>query len=268
MATSTVTQPSRPTRIESAVDVQTLADALKVGRSEINQIATKPCAGGLAIARMHSDLVDSVVHRMLAISSEKAQLVFKAPAPPISVVATGGYGRRQLSPHSDIDITFIPHHDGDPAADRVIKEMFSQLMRVFMDLCGMEVGYAYRLMEDCGRLDHQTCTGLLDGRLVAGSERIFIQFEQEFLTNFNPADFIFTKLQERRMLRDKCGLTPRVVEPNLKEGPGGLRDIQTAIWLTQARAGLCASQVRLFPEGMVSVGFSFLTKNIGCQSRP
>jgi len=198
--------------------------------------------GGLQISREFSDLTDAIINRMFVIACERAGTNHESV--PLAIVATGGYGRRELAAHSDIDLTFVPQRDGDPVTDRIIREMFALVMDVCIARCGLEVGYAYRLMEDCPRLDHQTTSGLLDARLIAGSNRLFIQFEDAYWTGFNPTDFIFEKLKEREKLLTKWGVTPRIVEPQLKEGPGGLRDLQTAVWLTQARWQLAAARVR------------------------
>jgi [protein-PII] uridylyltransferase len=224
-------------------DLDGLAAYLRDRRHMLGQRALQG-AGGLELARAYSDLVDGVIRRILAIACTRAGRGADPTSVPIAIVATGGYGRRELCPHSDIDITFIPHREGDALVDRIIKEMFTLLMRVFIDANGLEVGYAYRLMEDCAHLDHQTTSGLLDARLIAGSDRLFIHFEHEFWSHFNPADFIFRKLEERLAQRRKAGSTPRVVEPNLKEGAGGFRDLQTAVWVTQARLNLPAARVR------------------------
>jgi [protein-PII] uridylyltransferase len=213
---------------------------------------------GLALAGRLTELMDGVLVRLFTLACRRADV--DAATVPIAIVATGGYGRRELSPYSDIDITFIPQRDGDPAIDRLIREMFSQVMDICIARCGLEVGYAYRLFEDCSSLDHQTATGLLDARLLAGSDRLFIQFEDAFWMGFNPTDFIFTKIVEREKALARWGTTPRVVEPHLKEGPGGMRDLQTAVWLAQARGQWAAARVRgprsfaaLAEEGEVSV---------------
>lgn len=226
-----------------------LADYLKRGREALLQpLKAEPTAGGptplngLVLARRLSDLMDALLTRLFLLSCRKANV--KPAAVPIAIVATGGYGRRELSPYSDIDITFIPQWDGDTAIDRLIREMFSQVMDICIARCGLEVGYAYRLFEDCGSLDHQTATGLLDARLLAGNNRLFIQFEDAFWMGFNPTDFIFTKIEEREKTLARWGKTPRVVEPQLKEGPGGLRDLQTAVWLAQAYGQRAAARVR------------------------
>lgn len=212
---------------------------------------------GLALAARLTELTDAMLIRLFTLACRKAEV--QAETVPIAIVATGGYGRKELSPCSDIDITFIPQRDGDPMIDRLIREMFSQVMDICIARCGLEVGYAYRLFEDCVSLDHQTATGLLDARLLAGSNRLFIQFEDAFWMGFNPTDFIFTKIGEREKALAKWGSTPRVVEPQLKEGPGGLRDLQTAVWLAQARGQWAAARVRgprsfaaLAAEGEVS----------------
>jgi [protein-PII] uridylyltransferase len=220
-----------------------LAEYLRAQREAIFR-CVREGAGGMDSARRLTELVDSVVTRMLAIACERAGRGATVETVPIAVVATGGYGRRELCPFSDIDITFIPHRESDPVVDAIIREMFSLVMRVFIDQLGMDVGYAYRLITDCAALDHQTTSGLLDARLIAGNNRLFIQFEHDFWAYFNPADFIFTKLDERRGQQVKNGITPRTVEPNLKDGPGGMRDLHTAVWVTQARLSLAAARVR------------------------
>lgn len=227
----------------SAGDPDSIAAYLIEARRRITELSLQG-NDGVRVAQLHSDCMDAVVARMFDAAHTAAGLTDPGKRVPIAIVATGGYGRRELCPHSDIDITFIPSREGDHTIDRVVKEMFSALMRILMDAAGIEVGYAYRLLEDCGNLDHQTVSGLLDARLVAGSERIFIQFEHEFWSNFNPAEFIFAKIEERRRQRAAAGGTPRTVEPDLKNGPGGLRDIQTAIWLVQARETLPSADVR------------------------
>ena len=198
--------------------------------------------GGIAVSREFSDLMDAALHRMFALACARSRV--DPETFPAAIVATGGYGRRELAPYSDIDLTFIPLRDGDAPTDRVIREMFRLVMEVFINGCGLEVGYAYRLLADCGSLDHQTVCGLLDARLLAGSPRLFIQFEYAYWIGFNPADFIFTKLKEQKQRHAKWGPTPRVVEPHLKEGAGGLRDLHTAVWLMQARYQLAPSRVR------------------------
>ena len=140
--------------------------------------------GGLQMSREFSDLTDAVIQRVYVIACRRSGANPETAA--LAIVATGGYGRRELAAFSDIDLTFVPYRDGDPTIDRTIREMFTLVMDVCIARCGLEVGYAYRLMEDCPQLDHQTTCGLLDARLVAGNNRLFIQFEDAYWSGFNP----------------------------------------------------------------------------------
>ncbi len=237
--------PDADIRLDAMVNTDEVAGYLQTERESLIQRILHPAglpAGGFAMAHAFSDLMDRVIRRLFHIACAKHEV--DPTTLPIALAATGGYGRRELSPYSDIDITFIPQRDGDTRTDKVIRDLFALLMDVGNTRCGLEVGYAYRLFEDCTSLDHQTACGLLDARFITGSERLFIQFEDAYWTGFNATDFIFSKLDERRSILKKWGDTPLQVEPNLKEGPGGLRDIQTMVWLIQARQHLSAARVR------------------------
>ncbi len=195
----------------------------------------RPPDDGLEACRSFTALADAVVRRLFTLAVQRARVTHP---PEIAVAATGGYGRMDLSPHSDIDITFIPERDGDAATDRIIREMFRLLMDVLMEYGRLKVGYAYRLLDDCPTLDHTTQTTLVDARLVTGSRRVFARFLEEFWAHFNPTDFLFRKIRERRQIRAKYGVTPYLVEPHVKEGAGGLRDIHLVRWLGAGWAGL------------------------------
>ena len=198
---------------------------------------------GLRICYAFSDLTDAFLARLLALSCKRAGV--DAAAPPLALVATGGYGRRELCPFSDIDLTFVPLRDADARIDRVVRDMFTQIMDICIGKCGLKVGYAYRLLEDCAALDHQTATGLLDARLIVGNERLFIQFEDAFWDDFNSGRLRVHQTGGAAAHSGPLGnVLPRVVEPQLKEGPGGLRDVQTAVWLMQAHERLAAARVR------------------------
>ncbi|MDW8104001.1 MAG: HD domain-containing protein, partial [Armatimonadota bacterium] len=194
-----------------------------------------PPRDGLETCYSLTALMDAVVRRLFELAVERAHV---AQVPDVAVAATGGYGRMELAPHSDIDITFIPERDGDAATDRVIREMFRLLMDVMMEYARLKVGYAYRLMEDCATLDPTTQTALLDARLITGSRRIFARFLEEFWGHFNSTDFLFRKIMERRQMLARHGSTPYLVEPNIKEGAGGLRDLHLIRWLGAGWAGL------------------------------
>ncbi len=235
--------PSLTNSSTYSAEVDRLSERLRADRASLDE-RVRQGLGGLAAVREYSDLVDTVLRHMLEMACSRVGRGATPAAVPVAIVATGGYGRRELCPRSDVDITFVPHRDGDSLVDRIIKEMFTLVMRVFIDGNGMDVGYAYRLLEDCSNLDHQTACGLLDARRVAGSDRLFIRFEDAYWEGHNSAEFIFAKLEERRKQRSEFGGTPRLIEPHLKNGPGGFRDLQTAVWVTQAAERIYATDVR------------------------
>ena len=182
---------------------------------------------GDAWCRRHTALADNTVKSLFRILFSK-----RSSPPDIAVVAVGGYGRRELAPKSDIDITFIPLDETDPDSEQAVREMFRCLIDLFAALA-WPVGYAYRLISDCPALDPKTRTSLLDARLITGSREALDAFRSAFWDSFPVADFLISKLGERREMRSKWHDTPRVVEFNLKEGAGGLRDLQSARWFAQ-----------------------------------
>lgn len=229
------------------LDVLDTADAiaayLKAWHGRINNPDAIRHGGTGAILEAHnSALVDAVLRRLFTLALDHAG----APAPtprhslPLAIIATGGYGRRELAPFSDIDLTFVPAHEDDSVLNAVIKEMFQMVMDVFLYGAGLKVGYAYRLTSDLGQLDHQTQTTLLDARFLCGDQSLFREFRAAFRAQFLAADFLFQKWAERRNVLLKHGESVYGVEPNIKEGAGGLRDIQTAEWIAEAvgRVGL------------------------------
>lgn len=152
----------------------------------------------------------------------------------IAVIAVGGYGRRELAPHSDIDITIVPDSDGSPDIDSIVRKFFQSLHDAFGTVLKMNVGYAYRLVSDAAGLDGKTRTGLLDARLIAGSPVVFNALQDALDETFAPGEFILEKIEERQAMFAKYHDTPLVVEPQLKEGAGGLRCFHCANWLRAA----------------------------------
>ncbi len=251
LSKATTTNPREQTLL-SYSRAEELAQYLQTEReSLIKRILNPPLAQnsaqklplcGLEMAREFSDLMDSVLQRIFTIACTQHG---QDPASiPMAIIASGGYGRRELCPYSDIDITFAPFRDKDPQLDKVIKDTFQLLIDVCNTRCKIEVGYSYHPLDDYRDLDHQTICSLLDARLLAGSARIYVQFQDAYWDEFNSAEFIFTKIAERKKVLEKWGGSPRIVEPQIKEGAGGLRDLQTMIWLVQAREQLEAARVR------------------------
>lgn len=210
-------------------------------------------------------LVDAVLGRLFDCSLQVAE---NEREPGISsvalaIVATGGYGRKELAPFSDVDVTFIAAREDDDYVNALIKDMFQRVMDVFLYGAGVKVGYAYRLLSDLDELDHQTQTTLLDARFLCGDESLFREFRAKFRSRLLTAHFLFAKWAERQAVLEKGdGDQVYRVEPNVKEGAGGLRDIQNAEWMGEARfhVGLPKVWTALVDGGFVtadeSVGIS------------
>ncbi len=148
----------------------------------------------------------------------------------MAILAIGGYGRRELCPHSDIDIAFVPGEEENPLLDAVVKEAFRLLVEVLIDGARLDVGYAYRPISDCVRLDHTAKAALLEARLVAGSTRLRRRMREELHYNWDAVDFLLSQVEARRQVSNRLSLSLYSVEPNLKEGTGALRELHTALW--------------------------------------
>ncbi len=153
---------------------------------------------------------------------------------PVALVAVGGYGRKELFPYSDIDLLFL--HDGRNG--RTAEHIAKNILYVLWDL-GLAVGQAHRTIDEAIALakdDITIRTSLLDARLVAGDakilERFQSRFRQEIISKTIP-QFIEAKLAERDERHHHFGDSRYVLEPNVKEGKGGLRDLHTLAWLAR-----------------------------------
>lgn len=217
------------TPLASLRDEAALTAYLIQARAEL-RARWRPETGGRSWAQAHSDLLDAVLRRLLALATERSG---QSPQ-GIALLATGGYGQRALAPYSDVDLTFLVDRDDDPP---LLREAFRLVMDVLMAGARIKVGYAYRHISEIGgdRLDHQTQTALLSARLIAGDGALFARFDRIYSPGLHIADFLFRKISERERVRLRVGESPFVVEPELKEGAGGLRDVQTALWMARAR---------------------------------
>ena len=149
---------------------------------------------------------------------------------PVAVLATGGYGRREVSPYSDVDLTVVPFDDAAPGLDRVVRDLYRNLHDAFAAL-SLTLGYAFRLVSDAPGLDAKTRTGLLDVRFVAGESRAVRPLSLALAESFAAGDFADAKIRERVAAREATNDTPLAAEPDLKEGAGGLRDFHASNWL-------------------------------------
>lgn len=188
-------------------------------------------SGGAEACRKVSGAMDAI----LSILHDRARGRFRASAPDpshrIAVVAVGGYGRSELCPHSDVDLLFLHGYK----VDRFVEAMTEWMLYPLWDL-GLEVGHSVRNIKETIRLagaDDSIRTALLDHRLVVGDDSLYRDSTREldrFLYFQGGDKFIGKKIAEMRSRHAKVGSTVYLLEPNVKEGRGGLRDLQTAVW--------------------------------------
>ena len=184
---------------------------------------------GLSWCGRHTEIADEVVRALY----EDVQLEYP-DLPELALIATGGYGRKELATYSDIDITIVPSDEASPVLDKAVRTLFQDLHWAFCTALQMDIGYAYRLISDAPGLDPRSRTGLMDMRLVAGSLELNRQLEQALIESFEVGEFVLAKVTERDQMFHKYHDTPLVIEPNLKEGAGGIRCFHCANWLREA----------------------------------
>ena len=163
-----------------------------------------------------------------------------------ALVAVGGYGRKELFPHSDLDVMVLLADEPD---EENAKKIEGFLMRLW-DM-GLTVGSSVRTVQSAlseSAKDITVQTALLESRLITGDERLFAQLQKEFFNQMDAPAFYRAKALELRQRHQKYEDTPFALEPNLKESPGGLRDLQVLFWCSHA-AGMGSS-----PEEMLSAG--------------
>jgi [protein-PII] uridylyltransferase len=188
-----------------------------------------------ALLKSHTQLVDRTVKAAWAqagISSEAA------------LVATGGYGRGELYPASDIDLLILLAAEPSSAE----REALERLIGRFWDI-GLEIGHSVRTVEGCAEAageDITIRTTLLESRFLAGSRALFRRME----INPDPVAFFKAKKLEQEQRHAKHQDTPYALEPNLKEAPGGLRDLQTIQWIARA-SGLGRTWAELVTHGLI-----------------
>jgi len=208
--------------------------------------------GGIPAARGYSDAVDDVIRALYLRGREQ----FLASAPDLayrlSLVSVGGYGRRELCPKSDIDLLFLYPYK----VDRYVEAVTESILYPLWDL-GMDVGHSVRTVKETIRMaaaDDSVRTSLMDCRFVAGDAEFYRELLPEiekFLYYAHSDRFIDRKLVEMRSRHAKYGATVYVLEPNVKEGKGSLRDLHTALWSARIKYK-CRDLRELGNKGVVS----------------
>ena len=178
------------------------------------------------LLRQRSDTVDSI-------SSELWRTSGLEKDSNITLIAVGGYGRAEMHPGSDVDLLLLLKTEPTPEVEAQLSDFLTSLW----DL-GLEVGHSVRTIEQCiekASADLTIITNLMESRCITGNPLLFDQLHQQLTADklWASTDFFEAKLEEQKQRYQQYGDTAYRVEPNLKEGPGGLRDIQMIDWITE-----------------------------------
>ncbi|HXG52273.1 MAG TPA: [protein-PII] uridylyltransferase [candidate division Zixibacteria bacterium] len=193
-------------------------------------------AGGTEIASAYATMMDHLIRHLFSAISEEFLARYPTRSPNCAVVAQGGYGRGELCPYSDIDLLFL--HSWKPSA--YVESVTEKLLYALWD-AGLQVGHATRSVADCirlGTLDLKVKTALLDARYLCGDFALYQTFEaavEHKLARRRAYRFIQEKLAESRARRASYGGSVYMLQPEIKEGEGGLRDIHTARWIARVK---------------------------------
>ena len=210
-----------------------LQNALAAGREEIAARLTKRPSAGYSAARAQAFLIDQIVRLSY---DYIVQHVYpggnRSTAERLALVAVGGYGRGEMAPHSDVDIAFIT-----PLKRAVWTEQVVEAMLYLLWDLGLKVGQSSRSLDETVKMaqdDLTIRTALLESRFIWGDREVYeeagIRFWNEVVGKTGP-EFVSQKMEEREERHKRMGDSRYVVEPNIKDGKGGLRDLQTLYWI-------------------------------------
>ncbi|MGS0740328.1 [protein-PII] uridylyltransferase [Glaciimonas sp. GG7] len=166
-----------------------------------------------------------------------------------ALVAVGGYGRGELFPYSDVDLLILL----DRVPDAALKDSLEQLVQLFWDI-GLEIGHSIRTIDECmteAAADITVKTSLLEARLITGNKLLFGAMQKRYNAAMDPRAFFQAKMLEMRQRHVKFEDTAYSLEPNCKESPGGLRDLQVILWVAKA-AGLGDSWSKLARQSLIT----------------
>ena len=151
--------------------------------------------------------------------------------PDLALVAVGGYGRTELYPKSDIDLLILLPEQPDGQLQELLQNLVGKLWDI-----GLEVGHSVRTIGDCmaESSDVTVQTNLLEARYIAGNHPLFVEMRETLSNHLNRRAFYLAKVKEQEQRHTRFLDTDYNLEPNIKESPGGLRDLQVVLWISRA----------------------------------
>jgi len=209
-----------------------LKQTLKDGQAEV-RARLEAGASGNQVVKANAFLVDQMIRVLYDFTTKRIyQLTNPTAGERMALVAVGGYGRGELAPFSDIDILFLRPYKQTPWGEQLVEF----LLYMLWDL-GLKVGNSTRSVDECIRLaktDLTIRTALLEARFIWGDQNLYSElkdrFMQEVVVDNGPA-YAEAKLAERDERHRRMGDSRYVLEPNIKDGKGGLRDLHTLFWI-------------------------------------
>lgn len=216
--------------------VQNLREMVRLEKERIKGLH-RSGAGGKKVTRLLTRFTDDVVKEIFSMVTHHHGFKPGDAECPVALVAIGGYGRGELSPYSDVDILFLAR-----SSRKSLKGMINDVLTLLWDI-GFEVGHSVRTVAYCLRVakkDLSARTAMLEGRYLTGSLKLFSEFEVTFRKQVMEKavdSFIRQKIEGKERRHDRYENLVTLMEPNVKEGVGALRDYHLAIWLSRARLG-------------------------------
>jgi [protein-PII] uridylyltransferase len=196
-------------------------------------------ASGREIVSAYTTLIDRLIIRVFQAASEDYSQRYPSLDPRCTLAAQGGYGRCELNPQSDIDLLFLYGWKVSPYVEAVTEKVLYTLWDA-----GLTVGHATRNVAESMRMasqDMKIRTSLLDARYLSGDQALYGEFDQavrDYLTKKNDDRFIREKLAESEERHERYGGSVYLLEPDVKESEGGLRDIHTALWIAKMKRSI------------------------------
>ncbi|PZT88174.1 MAG: [protein-PII] uridylyltransferase [Citromicrobium sp.] len=213
--------------------VACLREALESGRAEMERRLLDRPSAGHAIAGGHAFLIDQLVRTIHEyVTHHLYPNHNRSSGEKLAIMAVGGYGRSEMAPHSDVDIAFLVGERRNAWCEQAVEA----ILYLLWDL-GLKIGHSTRTIDEAMRLardDLTIRTAMLEGRYVWGDRDLYEDGERRFARDVvqgNERAFLSEKLAERNARHKRMGDSRYVVEPNVKDGKGGLRDLQTLYWI-------------------------------------
>jgi [protein-PII] uridylyltransferase len=230
--------------------VQALQGALNNGRAEISARLIAHPAQGYRAAAEQAFLVDQIVRLIFDhVTMHLYPVGNRSASERLAILAVGGYGRGEMAPHSDVDIAFITPYKRTAWTEQVVEAML-----YFLWDLGLKIGQSSRSLDETVKMaqkDLTIRTALLESRFVWGDRDVYEEASARFwkeVVGKTAPEFVRLKMAERDERHKRMGDSRYVVEPNVKDGKGGLRDLHTLYWI-----GKYVHRVRS-PAALVDVG--------------